>query len=148
MHKHQYDTDSFWIVFQEREEGGPLVYYFNSHSEAAGFVLGDPEGKVGPLEVARSYLEQAAPLLIAAADVTLAALTAFRNDPTKKDELLAAADFLRAAADYGKLQPNVQDVYRATRRELLQLAHAERPEPVATTVDALREHLLLYKKIV
>jgi len=149
MHKHRYDTEAFWIVFEVRDPDKPLVYNFDSHSEAAEFILGDPEGKEGPLRQARLPLEQAASLLVAAGDATQEALTAFLANPAlHKGELLAAADFLKAAADFAKLQPNIAAVYRAMRRDLLQAAEEEQPEPRGTVVAALQEGLRRYKKII
>jgi hypothetical protein len=143
--KNRYDTESLWVVFEERPQGGPVVYSFDGHAAAASFVLEGLSSRAGPFKLSRLPLERAAPILVAAANAVLLALTAYRSNPLHKDELLSAAEFLLAALNYARLEPDVADIYRATRRDLLQAYKEEGYEPQATLIEELRQHLLKYK---
>jgi hypothetical protein len=144
--KHRYDTQYVWVVFELRDKAGPLVHHFNNRQAGDEYVAGDKARRLGPAGVMRLPLEQAAPLLFAAGRATLDALTAFRGDPLAREGLYAAADFLQAAIDYARLEPNIADIYRETRRTVLAAADDD-VEPGATILVTLREHVERYKNV-
>lgn len=115
---HDYDLHSMWVVLQQ-QHGSPVVHSFQDDQEALRFSQA-PDGtdKSEPIALARTPLEQAAPLLVAAAQVALDAMELVGVVGTE-GPLHKAAAFLQAVIDFAKMDDQLAGVYREVRKYLL-----------------------------
>jgi hypothetical protein len=144
----QYDPTQMWVVIEAGETINDVkVHSFEDSESAVNFSSGDGKKRSAPIPLARSPLEQASPILLAAGQLVLSALTAFLKDPgPNRTQLEDAAHFLQVATEYAKLDPTHKDVFRETRKLLLyQSRQAEEPEK--TLFDSLRPYLEQLTKV-
>jgi hypothetical protein len=145
----QYDPTQMWVVI----EGGATfsdakVHTFEDGEAAFEFSSKeDGKQKSAPIPLTRSPLDQASPILLAAGKVMLSALTAYLINPVmNRSKLEDAAHFLQVAIDFARLDPNIEDIFRETRKLLLyQSEHVEEPE--RTLIDGLRGYLEKLTKV-
>ena len=133
-----YDLHHMWVVLQQ-QEGCPVVHSFQDEVAARAFSQSrDNTDKSEPIALARTPLEQSAPLLAAAAQVALEALelvgVAGQEGPLRK-----AADFLQAALDFARMDDHLASVYREVRKYLLWGPPMDPPSD--RYVERMREHL-------
>jgi hypothetical protein len=131
----RYDPYSLWLVLQSQPDK-TLVHSFDHGDKAMEFAKTyDPQ--TGPFKLARTALEQVAPVLAAAAQVAIGII---RSEKHASRKLHGAANFLETSLRYAAMDRDLPELYKATRRQFMYGSQVLADRVQAAT-DALRPYL-------